>query len=107
MILNMGCGGTSVEDVNIDIKKQPKRKGVFVQCDAHHLPFKSNAFNKVLSIDVLEHVACPTAYLKEAQRVLVEQGTLILGTPNAMRILNFLFIFRNGFYVPQPSGVSY
>jgi len=109
MILNMGCGGTCFGDVNIDVNKKVfnlKEKKVFLQCDAHHLPFKSNCFSQIYSIDVLEHVDSPANYLREAKRVLINQGFLMLGTPNGMRVLNFLFIIKHGFYIPHQDHIS-
>jgi len=110
--LNIGCGGGRFETcclggINIDIAK-PRQKPCkpFIQCDAHYLPFKDGAFIEVSMFDVLEHLDSPVIALKEVKRVLAKNGFLILGTPNAMRILNTLFLFRHGFYIPDPGHIS-
>lgn len=110
--LNVGCGGGRFEtrclgDINIDIAK-PRQKPCkpFIQCDAHHLPFKDGVFVEVTMFDVLEHLDSPVITLKEVKRVLAKNGFLILGTPNAMRILNTLFLLRHGFYIPDPDHIS-
>jgi len=53
----------------------------FIQCDAHNLPFKNEAFNLVTLVDVLEHVASPLGLLKEIKRVAKK---LVLVTPNGL-----------------------
>lgn len=57
---------------NIDLKLYDGRK----------LPFSSNTFDGILSIEVVEHVENPNLMLKEIQRVLKKDGILIITTPN-------------------------
>lgn len=53
----------------------------FAQADATELPFQDAAFDLVLSHSVIEHVADPAAYLREARRVLRNNGAMFLQTP--------------------------
>lgn len=46
------------------------------------LPFPDSSFDVVLSFQVIEHVQDDRRYLHEASRVLREEGTLILITPD-------------------------
>ena len=46
------------------------------------LPYADESFDVVLSMDVIEHVAPPMPWLKEAWRVTRPGGTLFLTTPN-------------------------
>jgi SAM-dependent methyltransferase len=46
------------------------------------LPYADAAFDLVVSMDVVEHVAQPEPWLREAFRVLRPSGTLFLTTPN-------------------------
>lgn len=47
------------------------------------LPFKSKQFNKVILLDVLEHLNNRDLILKEIKRVLKPKQTFILGVPNS------------------------
>ncbi len=49
--------------------------------DAHHLPFKSNSVTNIMGLDILHHLEAPMTFLKEAQRVLVDGGRLMLVEP--------------------------
>ena len=87
--LDVGCGGTKPfihhqllePTVRCDILKPSMKMANFIQCDAHHLPFKNESFNLVTLIDVLEHVASPLEILKEIKRVAKK---LVLVTPNGL-----------------------
>lgn len=49
---------------------------------AHPLPFADGSFDALLISGVLEYLAAPLALLKEARRVLVPGGRLVLVAPN-------------------------
>jgi len=53
----------------------------FVVADAHHLPFPPAAFQVVVSLETIEHLERPEAFLDEVRRVLAPGGLLILSTP--------------------------
>lgn len=48
------------------------------------LPFDDGAFDIIESMDVIEHVAHPSAYLAELGRVLARGGVIVLATPNRL-----------------------
>ena len=96
-ILDLGCGngryyetvkGKGVDYVGVDNSErliklaQKKHPGVkFQTADALNLPFPDNHFDKVYSIAVLHHMPSRefrSQFLKEAKRVLKQEGLLIL-----------------------------
>ncbi len=52
--------------------------------DGARLPFDDASFDIVESMDVIEHVADPSAYLAELLRVLRPDGIVLLVTPNRL-----------------------
>jgi ubiquinone/menaquinone biosynthesis C-methylase UbiE len=59
----------------------------FVVADCIDLPFRDGLFDKVLSIDFIEHITFEDKdkFLKEIHRVLKPDGVAILFTPNSIR----------------------
>ena len=49
--------------------------------DAHALPFQTNSLADIVVIDVLHHLARPALFIEEAQRVLRQNGRLIMLEP--------------------------
>jgi len=102
-----GFGFACLGDVNIDIGRPPSKPNKpFIRSDANALPFRDNLFTRVTVFDVIEHVDAPSIVLREIKRVMTKNGVLILGTPNAMRVVNFLHIAIHGFYVPHEDHVT-
>jgi SAM-dependent methyltransferase len=100
-VLDDGCGGGGMcvsfaEEARTVVGIEPgdrfhdvgarlaAEKGVsnvrFAYADGTALPFKDGAFDLVLSHSVIEHVAKPLEYLKEARRVLAPGGAMLLNT---------------------------
>ncbi|MCS6908895.1 MAG: class I SAM-dependent methyltransferase [Anaerolineales bacterium] len=60
-----------------------RRRGLEVLCAAaEHLPFSDQAFDLILSHEVLEHVRNDRQAMEEMTRVLREGGRLVLFVPN-------------------------
>ena len=49
--------------------------------DAHRLPFRNAGVTNIFGVDVLHHLAAPMTFLREAERILVAGGRLILIEP--------------------------
>jgi SAM-dependent methyltransferase len=100
-VLDDGCGGGGMcvsfaEEARAVVGIEPgdrfrdvgrrlaAEKGVrnvrFARADGTVLPFRNGSFDLVLSHSVIEHVADPLAYLKEARRVLAPGGAMLLNT---------------------------
>jgi SAM-dependent methyltransferase len=50
-------------------------------CDGYELPFRDGSVSHLVLFDVFHHLEAPNAFLKEARRVLVRSGRLILFEP--------------------------
>lgn len=55
-----------------------------VNIETQPLPFMDNTFDKVVMIEVIEHLFDPYYPLKEIRRVLKDDGELIISTHNVM-----------------------
>jgi 2-polyprenyl-3-methyl-5-hydroxy-6-metoxy-1,4-benzoquinol methylase len=103
-ILDVGCGagrlplllsrkysnviGTDLSSKAIQqALKLSKRYGLnasFVVADAYFLPFKAGAFKTIICSEVIEHLQESSAVLKEFYRVIHDEGTLLISTPNPL-----------------------
>lgn len=81
LILDNGCGLRNLyypNVVNLDIVDYPTTDVISI---GEKLPFKSNSFDAVFSLAVLEHVKNPFECAKEITRVLKPGGTLYAAVP--------------------------
>jgi len=100
-VLEVGCGaGNILEEVSpgnligVDIsasilskaKLKLNEETTLFQADAQHLPFKDQAFKKVICSEVLEHLLDPLLSLREIARVLNGQGVAVVSVPNELWI---------------------
>ena len=92
IVLDVGCGNATIRShlpahctyVGLDYPAtgkawygaQPEVYG-----DARALPFRSNSVDRVLLLDVLEHLTEPELSLQEAFRVLAAKGQLLINIP--------------------------
>ena len=111
-VCDLGCGleaaflhfaadriasGVGVDD---QVKESPERdNGSFrlVHADiTSPLPLPTASFDHVVMLAVFEHLPKPEPVLREAHRLLIPGGTLIMTWPSAMvdPILNFMHTFR-------------
>lgn len=122
MVLDIGCGdGSLLEQIHgktlhgVDICEEQlsisSKKGINVHltnlnCD--QLPYADQFFDIVISSEVIEHVLVPDILLQETYRVLKQDGTFILTTPNlaslGKRLL--LLINRNPFIECSPLEIG-
>lgn len=69
-----------------------------VKIDSYsHLPFKEREFDRILSLETLEHVAQPVLFLRELYRVSAPEAILVLSCPPATSEIPYqLFTFLFG-----------
>ena len=82
-VLEIGSGGGNFKEFFPDIISSD-----FIFCewidlnlDAHMLPFMQNSLGNIILVDVFHHLANPVLFLSEAQRVLRNNGRLIMLEP--------------------------
>ena len=101
-VLDIGCGdgifpielakrGYSVVGVDLNVKsvnyakyfsKRSEVKIDFLVGDACHLPFANESFDIILCSEVLEHIKDDEGAIREIERVLKQNGLLILTVPS-------------------------
>jgi glycosyltransferase involved in cell wall biosynthesis/SAM-dependent methyltransferase len=79
-VLNIGAGATEIKAPNCIELEYSIYKNTDVAGDAHHLPFKDNVFDAVVSFNTFEHLHNPSAAAKEILRVLKPGGKILLQT---------------------------
>jgi len=71
--------------INFAKKTYPNIK--FIRADILYLPLEDKSFDLIISYETIEHVLDPTKFLKEAKRVLKDDGIFVL----AMDSGNWMF----------------
>jgi len=67
------------------------------------LPYKSDSFNIVLAIEVMEHIHDHQVFFNEAARILKKDGLLLFSTPNILSLKSRIrFLFSGFFYAFKP-----
>lgn len=69
--------------------------------DCQNLPFQSQSFDVVTSFELIEHLPDAQRYLEEVRRVLKENGTLVVSTPNRPVYHEHLGDVTNPFHVRE------
>ncbi|MBU1031631.1 methyltransferase domain-containing protein [Patescibacteria group bacterium] len=78
--------GVDVEKKAIEYCKKRRFKRMHLLKNGMQLPFKSNSFDVITCLDVLEHIEKDEKYLQELNRVLRSKGILIIFVP-AIKLL--------------------
>jgi SAM-dependent methyltransferase len=109
--LDVGCGtglvleqfrtynvkAVGVEVSKTSIKKCKEKKLNCSYYDGERIPFKDGFFDVVGSFNVLEHTQNPNYFLDEQNRVLKNNGYLIISCPNFLSITNSYHWHTSGF----------
>lgn len=68
IILDIGCGqGKTPNSIGVDIRRT---KGADVIADIQHRPFKDQSVDKILCLQILEHIDDLIKAMEESHRVL-------------------------------------
>lgn len=115
--LEVGCGRGFWSYVGFKYKKFKKISGCdknnflqigsFKKIQNNILPYRSNTFDVVFSMDVVEHVEDDLKFITEKIRVCKKGGDIIIGTPNLNRITNLLLKFFGRLNFPRNLGKDY
>lgn len=114
-ILDVGCDHSALHGIlyeafggNVDgvdaIVNRYRGFPRVIQGLAEALPFPDRSFDSVVAGEVIEHLSDPSAFIREAHRVLQKGGTLILTTPNKRSWINKLFHSLETFDLPDHIG---
>ncbi len=103
-VLDAGCGRSLfteirpqwpfrivASDVDLDLLRARQAEFAdvrFLVGDAEPLPFQDGSFDAVFAGELIEHLPDPRPGVAEFRRVLRPGGTLILTTPNRLRLAN-------------------
>ncbi|TFG24878.1 MAG: class I SAM-dependent methyltransferase [Promethearchaeota archaeon] len=94
--LDLGCSGNSILHIfnkskhnsYLDLALKPlghyktKKKSHPICGDLANLPYRSNTFDLVSALDVLEHIADDEKAIKEIKRVMKEDGISVISVPH-------------------------
>jgi len=91
--LEVGAGFGSLRDsgyevVSSDIVHMP---GIDIISDAHALPFATASFTNIVAVDVFHHLERPVRFLREASRVLVPNGRLVMLEPGITPVSSWFY----------------
>jgi len=79
--LGRGWEKHGLEIFQLAAQRARGRDGIVVhECDIDRAGFADDSFDVVTAFDVVEHLAEPTQFFREARRILKPEGRLILGT---------------------------
>lgn len=80
------CGSVVATDI-VDRFRADRVGNVSFQVeDALKLSFPDESFDGVISVEVIEHIEDDIAFVRESLRVLKSGGTLLITTPNRLRL---------------------
>jgi len=112
MILDIGCGrgellrecsvkgadivGIDYSSAAVGLSENLSSGAPVIQADARALPFHDETFDKIIMLDLAEHLS-PSDFQKcllEAKRVLRQHGQMLMHTPNLWGDRLFSFYYR-------------
>ncbi|MBN1823457.1 MAG: class I SAM-dependent methyltransferase [Endomicrobiales bacterium] len=74
-----------------------------VNLNSEKIPYQDGFFDAAVCLDAIEHVIDPIELVREIRRVLKDNGSLVLSTPNFRKVKNILRLLFKGSF-PKTSG---
>jgi len=100
-VMDFGCGtsyytGSNASGLDLD-REMLKKADLENRMLAHYsyVPFKNESFNIVVMCHSLEHTNNPDKPLKQAYRILVDKGKIIVSVPNLRSVKGIWKLFYN------------
>ena len=91
--------GFKVLGLDIEAKAKAVLGGAFQTADLNvRLPLEDQSLDLVVSVEGIEHLENPHAFLREVNRVLKDEGWLILTTPNITSLRSRVRFLGSGFF---------
>jgi predicted SAM-dependent methyltransferase len=90
--LNIGCGDLKINGyINVDIRDSVEAD-IIIDLEKIPYPYDSNSIDEILANDIVEHFSHKDVeeIVKEWRRILKNEGTLIIKTPDFENIINIL-----------------
>jgi SAM-dependent methyltransferase len=107
LTLALRARGFDARGVDVDPLARPALGELFVAADlSAGIPCASQTFDLVVSVEGIEHLENPFAFLREIHRVLRPGGRLLLTTPNLTSIRSRVRFFGSGFYHQDPRPLN-
>jgi len=88
------CFGVDVSESLLKVART-KNNGTFLKASATNLPFEANTFDGVFAVEVVEHLPDLRAFLREAVRVLKQDGALVIIDRNILSLNNRRLLVPN------------
>jgi ubiquinone/menaquinone biosynthesis C-methylase UbiE len=117
IVLDIGAGRGSIASalgrgrqrviIGLDVNKRALKSAesrVFqpIVADAHHMPFKDEAFDATLFVSCVEHLAYPSKCIQEISRITKQNGQCIAQLPNLQWVIEPHTKFPFLYFMPAP-----
>jgi len=77
-----------------EIARKENLKIKFVKGNAEKLPFKNSSFDKLIAVDLIQHLNEPKEFIKEASRVVKKGGKIVLAWPHSKSLYRMKYYFE-------------
>lgn len=92
LIANVASEAVGVE-LDDDLAEQARARGYDVVAGDAETIALDRTFDVVFAGEVIEHLSCAGGFLDNVRRHLTDDGRLVLTTPNAFAVANFVYRF--------------